>query len=76
MTTSAVKVEVVNFAIKVDVSCGEWTCASDPGVFCKQLGSRNFGQKPVCLHFGVDLDVRDGWTQRCAQCSKAEEESK
>ena len=60
------------------IECGATTCASTPGVFCKQMGMRKFGQVPVCMLFH-DGDVRDielveldGWVQRCPECLAAE----
>lgn len=44
------------------------TCASEPGRFCGQLGSRQFGQVPHCMLYGVDLGELDGWVARCAEC--------
>lgn len=56
--------------ITIKIDCGETTCASEPGVFCKQLGSRSFGQRPWCMLFDKELfeDKPDGWLQRCNEC--------
>ena len=53
---------------------GEKTCASEAGKFCRFIGSRNFGQWPVCMLFGVRLfsdgEGGMGWIQRCSECMK------
>ncbi len=67
--------------LRVEIECGETTCASEPGKFCEFFGSRNFGSVPVCALFPAgdstwtDLEEKDGWTQRCSQCIAAEEKS-
>jgi len=59
------------------IECGEKTCASEPGKFCRFIGSRKFGQVAICTRFlaedrkGTDfvtLDEFDGWVMRCDQC--------
>ena len=64
------------FVIKKEIRCGETTCASEPGVFCGELGAKSFGTKPHCLHFDEPLYEKDGWVQRCDRCLQAEKESK
>lgn len=64
--------------LKIDIECGEKTCASAPLKLCEFFGSMEFGQVPVCLLFlsGEDnkfsshtvLEEKDGWTQRCSRC--------
>jgi len=58
----------------IKINHGETTCASEPGKFCRFLGSKKFGLIPVCLLFGETLDVhhqqhdKAGWVARCGQC--------
>ena len=59
------------FDVTFRIECGETTCASEPGRFCGQFGSRRFGQVPHCMLFGVDLGELDGWVARCAECLAA-----
>lgn len=66
---------MTTFTIKVEISCGERTCASEPGVFCQQLGAKSFGTSPCCMFFSVPLYQIDGWVQRCSQCIVAESKS-
>jgi hypothetical protein len=64
--------------LKVDIECGEKTCASEAGKFCEFFGSIKFGQVPVCTLFPSGEENRysphtilvekDGWTQRCTKC--------
>ena len=50
-----------------DIECGEKTCASEPGKFCKFL-RLGFGQrKQSCVLFGR-VDDKDGWIQRHKDC--------
>jgi hypothetical protein len=61
-----------------EIRCGERTCASVSGVFCEHLGTKCFGQIPICLRFtstdpdGVrnftELEDELGWVQRCPEC--------
>ena len=67
---------MTSFTIKTDIVCGETTCASEPGVFCGELGAKALGTKPHCLHFDEQLVDVDGWVQRCDRCLRAEKESK
>ncbi len=59
------------------IDCGKKTCASEPGKFCRFIGSRKFGQIAICTLFVAEgrkgmefvmLDERDGWVIRCDQC--------
>lgn len=65
----------------IEIDCGEDTCASAPRKFCAFLGSRKFGQHPVCRLFPgggqsfTDLTESGGWVQRCAACKRAEGET-
>lgn len=60
--------------IKID--CGETTCASAPGAFCKYVGTKSFGTKFVCMFFRqkngdeTRLHDKDGWLQRDVVCMK------
>jgi len=58
---------------KVDeIECGEKTCASGPGKFCRYLGISKFGMMAECRKFdGVVLEVPKwgiSWTHRSKQC--------
>lgn len=63
--------------IKIEIKCGENTCASAPGVFCRFLGTVRFGAVSVCRLFPdhtdshTVLDEVDGWVQRCDACKEA-----
>ena len=59
------------FDVTIRIECGDLTCASEPGRFCGQLGSRKLGQVPHCMLYGVDLGELDGWVARCAECLAA-----
>ena len=70
--------------LRFSIECGELTCASRPGNFCKYLGSKNFGARLVCSLFPEEwrgsLDSshttlnelpsgpRKGWIGRCKAC--------
>ena len=61
--------------LTIEIECGENTCASKPGQFCKYMGSVKFGQVPVCCLFPSEketswtlLEEKDGWVQRCKPC--------
>ena len=67
--------------LKIEIECGNTTCASEPAKFCKYYGSRKFGQVYCCCLFGEDrgykrsyteLEIKGGWIQRCAACLEAE----
>lgn len=64
--------------LTIPIECGADTCASEPGKFCRFVGSRSFGQRFVCRLFPTKtesftpLAERDGWLQRCDQCKAAE----
>ena len=59
--------------LKIDIDCGDLTCASKPGKFCEWIGSRKFGQIARCMLFDQDLELIDGWTHRCEQCLQHQE---
>ena len=58
----------------IPIKCGETTCASAPGKFCRFLGGAKFGQVPVCRLFPseagsyTELDDSSGWALRCQAC--------
>jgi hypothetical protein len=60
--------------LKIEIWCGEKTCASDPGVFCRFLGASHFGTRPECMLFpsaesaSTRLYEKDGWVRRCKAC--------
>jgi len=64
--------------IKIEIECGEHTCASEFGKFCRYLGSTNHGSTPLCFLLYDKTHKRgqtytvlteiEGWTQRCPQC--------
>jgi hypothetical protein len=70
-------------AINFVIDCGEKTCATEPGKFCKFFGTKKFGIIPVCVLFPSDIGaftvLREGnglsigsgfWTLRCNECLK------
>lgn len=59
--------------LKIEICCGEKTCAREPGRFCRFLGASHFGTRPECLLFPSEashtpLKEKDGWVQRCEAC--------
>jgi len=67
--------KITTYSTKITIECGETTCASEPGKFCKFLGTKSYGTKSVCMFFrdeGDDeiilYDSPDGWVRRCPQC--------
>ena len=75
LVSSEKGVDVTTFIIKKVITCGEKTCAIEPGKFCPEFGAKSFGTLPWCLHFNVELFDSDGWVQRCPQCLIAEREA-
>jgi len=77
----------MNRKLTVLIEAGDTTCASEPGKFCKFVGSKRFGSVYVCMLFpesnpghkdsGTDtiLKEKDGWLQRCPACLEAEGKS-
>lgn len=64
--------------IKIEIECGERTCASEPGVWCKMIGTKIYGSRWVCTLFQdkdgrtfTELEDKDGWIQRCPACLEA-----
>ena len=58
----------------IKIEHGETTCASEPGKFCRFLGTKNFGTQPVCMLNG-DLPLfehsegeKKGWLARSGAC--------
>jgi hypothetical protein len=66
--------------LKIEIECGEKTCAIEPKKFCHYFGTVKFGSIPTCCLFPskdkdrpwTDLKEVDGWAMRCADCLKAE----
>ncbi len=62
--------------LRISINAGEYTCAAKRGVFCAYLGSREFGQVPVCTLDLMDgqkrLREEDGWVLRSRECLDAE----
>lgn len=52
--------------ISFEIECGEKTCASAPGTFCKYFLNDMRGDGR-CYFFGKVFDV-DGWIQRHPDC--------
>ena len=53
----------------ITFECGETTCASEPGKFCRFLRLARIGTLPMCNLYEVELAEDDGyWLQRCPQC--------
>jgi len=66
-------------SITITIDCGETTCASEPGEFCRFVGMQGFGSRYVCtfpfegLRGDQDrprLFDEGGWIQRCALCKE------
>ena len=61
------------------IECGENTCATDPGKFCKYMHLLLTGDKARCLLFGDLLETSEpggrGWMLRCNQCMTLAQES-
>lgn len=71
--------------LQLEINCGETTCASKPGVFCKYLTTSRFGQQFNCQLFSeVDdrgrlIELKEhqsgnlkGWIARHSNCLKYE----
>ena len=65
--------------LKIKLDCGQTTCASEPGKFCRFLTARADGSCPQCNLFGgwrltdANGDLT-GWILRCQACLEAEVE--
>lgn len=71
--------------LKLEIECGEKTCASEPGKFCKWLSTRKMGTIRFCWLFSADHqgkatpleeDEKHGWIQRHPDCLACAEKSK
>jgi len=68
--------------LKLEIDCGEKTCAAEPGKFCPFMRTRRFGTIAFCLLWHdedsmghpVHMEEKDGWLQRRPECLKACEE--
>lgn len=67
--------------LQIVIKCGETTCASEPGAFCKYLYTSRFGTKFHCKLFSKNDDVggyieleehqsgiNKGWIARHEKC--------
>lgn len=59
-------------------NCGETTCASEPGKFCRHVRTSHCGTRWVCGLFWdedgpKELPEKDGWLARLPECLAAEE---
>ena len=62
--------------LNIEIDCGDKTCASKVGKFCKFVGHKKFGQISLCILFPDSktdeiytiLEDEDGWIQRCQAC--------
>lgn len=56
------------------IECGEKTCASKSGNFCKYFRRKNYGQEFICSRFEdkekreIRLFDENGWVMRCIEC--------
>jgi hypothetical protein len=70
--------------LEIKINCGDKTCASKPGKFCRFAGAKGFGTRPVCLLFRdndsnevhLTEEIAGGWLARCSQCLRAERKEK
>jgi hypothetical protein len=67
---------VKQHTVSLSFQCGELTCASEPGKFCRFIGSKSFGTQPTCTLFNVKLFDPNGWVLRCRECLQLEETGK
>jgi len=66
--------------IRLEINCGENTCASEPGKFCVFLRTNKFGTLYYCQIFHakdnrgqpIALEEKDSWLLRCLACKLAE----
>jgi hypothetical protein len=54
--------------MRIEIECGEKTCASKPRKFC-HLFKGHLGGRDTCFLFGEVYD-KDGWVQRHPNCIK------
>lgn len=59
--------------LTIEIKCGEKTCASEPGVFCRFVRGIKFSYWK-CSLFDCALaeDEPNGWLQRCLACLEAQ----
>lgn len=60
----------------LNITCGEKTCASEPGKFCEYVRSKKFGTRWDCYLFGELGNSKDdgtGWLLRHEDCLAAED---
>lgn len=71
-------------SLTIVIEAGETTCAREPGKWCRFVGSKAFGTRPLCMLFPPEdglgaaspLEDKDGWLQRLPQCIEAEKAGK
>lgn len=67
-----------NRTLHVNIKAGATTCASEPGEFCRFVGTRKMGTQHVCRLFPTDddsyspLEDHSGWLQRLPECIERE----
>jgi len=59
--------------LHLPITCGERTCASEPGKFCRYLTNTSFGSCFHCQLFSLangleQLKEKQGWLQRHPLC--------
>lgn len=77
----------MKFKIEFEIECGEFTCASAPGKWCRFARTQRFGTEVYCEKFSSTrskfgqlgfrfepLEVKDGWTMRHPDCLEATKE--
>ena len=73
----------INRTLQLPITCGDKTCASEPGKFCRFLQATKFGQNHFCLIWHetdgrgkpLPIEEKDGWLQRRSECLTHEERS-
>jgi hypothetical protein len=61
--------------LHLEVLCGEKTCASEPGHFCRFLMTTHFGTRWSCHLFEKPVVAEPdetGWLMRLPECLRAE----
>lgn len=67
--------------LRIEIDCGDETCASEPGKFCPFLLTSRYGQRFHCRLFcnldlaGLsyeELKEKKGWLQRHKECLLSE----
>ncbi len=58
--------------VLIAIDCGEKTCASEPGKFCRFVRAGSFGTEWHCAAYEKRLDTTDGketgWLARLPEC--------